>query len=333
MQTMFQTMLQFIKAQLAHLHAVNEQCEQDQDCDQNCHQNHHQFFENQIIQNDNLESSVKTKQFHPLDLEFFNSLYMNIDAQNKEPIITSEKEVIYKDIHIFIERVWTYNVVSKKTIQKNLKSCLKGNVLNWHFMQLSEIKQKFLTFNDDEDSLINWTSTLLHQFKKDVDLTQKAIFKKHYMFKNAICKHELRKYINQIIHNFKFTNLSVYNQLIVIRDSITVELQQSVLMITKNTHVLNIFNIINNVKTNWWALEVKLIQNSNKDCWHSEQPNQEPVNRENQVISGHQSAHSYPTYPLNLNTGNYEFPINSFNSMFSTTLYPASFPFVYPQNI
>lgn len=114
------------------------------------------------------------------------------------------------------------------------------------------------------------------------------IFKKCYTFKNAAHKHEFRKYINHIIYNFKFVNLSVYNQLIIIRDSITVELQQSIFMIMKNTYVSDILNVINNVKTDWWALEAKLIWDSNKDHQHPEQPNQGPVDRENQVTSDHQ---------------------------------------------
>ena len=73
---------------------------------------------------------MKVKQFHFSDFGFFNPLYMGINAQNRELIITSEKEVIYRDIHTFIERVQTYNVISKKIIQKNLKSCLKGNAFN-----------------------------------------------------------------------------------------------------------------------------------------------------------------------------------------------------------
>ena len=192
--------------------------------------------------------------------------------------------------------------------------------------------QKFLTFNDDEDSLTNWTDTLLHQFKEDVGLAQKAIFKEHYTLENATHKHKFREYTNQIIHNSKFTNLPAYNQLIAIRNSIAVELQQSVPMITKDIYVSDILNIINNAKTDWWTLGAKLTQDSNKDCQHPEQPNQKPIDRENQAIPDHQPAHSYPTYPLNLNTGNYRFSMNSFNSTFPTTPYSTSFPFVYPQN-
>ena len=105
MQVMFQTMLQFIEAQLAHLHTVNKQHKQNKDYNQDCHQNHCQFSESQIIQNDNLKSLTKTEWFHLSNLEFFDSLYMSINTQNGKPIIISEKEVIYRDIHTFIEKV------------------------------------------------------------------------------------------------------------------------------------------------------------------------------------------------------------------------------------
>ena len=167
---------------------------------------------------------IRVEQFHLSDLEFFDSLYIGINIQNRKLIVISEKKVIYKDIHIFIERVWIYNVVSKKTIWKNLKSCFRGDTFNWHFVQLSEMEQKFLIFNNDEDSLANWTGTLFHQFKGDVGLIQKAIFKKHYTFKDAICKCKFREYINWIICNFKFADFLAYNQLIAIKNSIVMEL-------------------------------------------------------------------------------------------------------------
>ena len=99
--------------------------------------------------------SIKTEWFHFLDFKFFDSLYMGINAQNGKFIVTSEKEVIYKNIHIFIERVWTYDVISKKTICKNLKLCFKGDVFNWHLVQLLKMEWKFLVFNDDNDSFAN----------------------------------------------------------------------------------------------------------------------------------------------------------------------------------
>ena len=103
-------------------------------------------------------------------------------------------------------------------------------------------------------------------------------------------------------------------------------------MIMKNTYVSDILNVLNDVKMNWWALEVKFIWDSNKDCQHSEWLNQESVDRENQMISDCQSLHDYLTYSLNFNTGNYRFFINSFNLTFSIMSYLANFPFVYPQN-
>ena len=104
-----------------------------------------------------------------------------------------------------------------------MKSYFKNNAFNWHFVQLLEMEQKFLIFNDDEDSLANWTGTLLYQFKKNMSLTQKTIFKKHYTFENTTYKCELREYINQIIHNFKSANFLIYNQFIAIRDNVAVE--------------------------------------------------------------------------------------------------------------
>ena len=182
---------------------------------------------------------------------------MGINTQNREPIVTSGKEVIYRDIYTFIERVQIYNVVLKKTIWKNLKLYFRGNVFNWHLVQLSEMEQKFLAFNDDEDDLANWTGTLLHQFKGDMSLAQKVIFKKHYTLEDVTHKHKLKKYANQIICNSKFTDFPAYNQLIAIRDGIAVELQQSIPMITKDIHISDILNVINDAKTDWWALEVK----------------------------------------------------------------------------
>ena len=55
---------------------------------------------------------------------------MSINAYNEELIITFRKKVIYKNIHIFIERVQIYNVVLNKSIFKNLKSYFKNDVFN-----------------------------------------------------------------------------------------------------------------------------------------------------------------------------------------------------------
>ena len=165
-----------------------------------------------------------------------------------------------------------------------------------------------------------------------MSLIQKIIFKKCYTFKNTICKHKLREYINWIIHNSKSANLLVYNQFIAIRDDIAVKLWQFIFIIMKNIYVSDIFNIINNVKTDWWALKAKFIWDNNKDHQHPEQPNQKSAEKENQTIFGCQSSCSYSTYSLNLNTDNYKFSMNFFNSMFFITLYSIKFPFVYLQS-
>ena len=71
-----------------------------------------------------MKSNRQVECFSLSDLGFFDLCYDEIDAQEEEPIVISEKKVIYRDIHTFVERVKSYKVVIKKTFHKNLGSCL-----------------------------------------------------------------------------------------------------------------------------------------------------------------------------------------------------------------
>ena len=44
-------------------------------------------------------------------------------------IITFKKKIIYKNVHMFIKKIKSYKIIIKKTLCKNLDSCLQKMTL------------------------------------------------------------------------------------------------------------------------------------------------------------------------------------------------------------
>ena len=103
---------------------------------------------------------------------FFDPLYKGKSSQKTEPLFTEGKDTIYRDVHVFIERLRTYNTVSKSVIRNNLRSCLRGMALSWHLTELSETEHKYLASPDEGNSIEHWIKLLSDQFKGDVGLAQ-----------------------------------------------------------------------------------------------------------------------------------------------------------------
>ena len=72
----------------------------------------------------NFKFNKRVKCFSLSDFRFFNLHYDEINIQKEEFIVTFKKKVIYRNIHMFVEKVKSYEIVIKKTLCKNFDSCL-----------------------------------------------------------------------------------------------------------------------------------------------------------------------------------------------------------------
>ena len=67
-----------------------------------------------------LKFNKRIECFSLSNFKFFNLHYDEIDTQKKKFIITFKKKVIYKNIHMFVEKVKSYEIIIKKIFCKNL---------------------------------------------------------------------------------------------------------------------------------------------------------------------------------------------------------------------
>ena len=107
-----------------------------------------------------MKFNKQVEHFSSSDLEFFDSCYDEIDTQEEESIVTFKKKIIYRDIHTFVKRIKSYEVIIKKTLHKNLDSCLWEMVLFWHLNEFTAMKRFYLIMNEN-NSITNWVEALI----------------------------------------------------------------------------------------------------------------------------------------------------------------------------
>lgn len=173
--------------------------------------------------------------------------------QNTNPLVTVGKETIYRDIHIFLECITIYKIISYYTMHQNLSSCMCGTALSWYLTELSASDQEYFMLFNKMNGISHWSESLFKQFKGDVSKAQNAIFTEKYTISDIFNHCEPHKYTNKIIWNSHSASLPAFNQMIAIRDDINIQLCQSISMICSEHTILELFDTLNDIKTDWWA--------------------------------------------------------------------------------
>jgi hypothetical protein len=198
-------------------------------------------------------SKSRSERWITFDIRFFDFMYDNKFTFTKEFIKHVDKDIYFRNVHLFLKRVKdVIRVKNVNQVRKNLFICLRELTLQWYISKLSENIKNLLKYDNEIEY---WEKKLLKRFKKSVSVTMTSLIKKKYTMNDVKRRRKFRKYADVILRVAKFADLtSKINQIFLIYNEIDVKFQRNLFM-SKIDIKLNSFLInLDDRKNVWWQL-------------------------------------------------------------------------------
>ena len=201
-------------------------------------------------------------RWHADDVGFFDSYYEGKSSSFDSALEYAGKDIIFRNIHVFIDRVKDVTESKKwKIIRDNLSTCLKGQALIWYTFELTDDIRRLLKY---DDQLKKWSQTLIKQFRKSPAKSMEVIVNEKYTMKDVTNGRESRQFAQIIIRATRSVELLVYNQLQIIWNALDAEFQRDILMLKAFTTLSDFLTAMNKRKKIWWKLAEGRRQNFDK---------------------------------------------------------------------
>jgi DNA-binding transcriptional MerR regulator len=200
-----------------------------------------------------LKNYRQQKRWNSADIDFFDSNFDDKFAFIDEAVIHANKNIYYRNVHVFVERIKKMIIMlESKMIKKNLSSCFRESILMWHIAKLFDVSRRNLFY---EENMNEWVQTFIARFKTEVTTTTINLLKKRYTLTNAERNRESREYAQKIIRWVKFAKMtSTFNQLNIVYNEIDAELRRDLKKSFKDTTIDDYLQFLNDCKNIWWFL-------------------------------------------------------------------------------
>ena len=206
------------------------------------------FFDSSKF-SDNNDNDNDTSRWQSIDFEFFDFYY-----ENKFFVIVSsmthfDKDVIFHNVHVFVNRVNKLIIIKKaKLVRNNLSTCLRKQALIWHIFELTNAKRRLLKYDDEIDE---WKLTFVKKFRESLTRIMKTFTSIHFNMNDVRQMKKFKKYAQTIIRIDKFVELLIYNQMFQIWNEFDINFK---LHVQRFTSTINLNNFLKNLKKrkNFW---------------------------------------------------------------------------------
>ena len=204
---------------------------------------------------DDNDNDNDTFRWQSIDFEFFDSYY-----EDKFFVIVSsmthfDKDVIFRNVHVFVNRVKKLITIKKtKLIRNNLSTCLRKQTLIWHIFELTDAKRRLLKYDDEIDE---WKLIFVKKFRESSTRVMKTFTSTHFNMNDVRQMKKSKKYAQTIIRVDKSVELSIYNQMFQIWNELDINFK---LHVQRSTSTINLNDFLRDLKERknfWW----KLIEN------------------------------------------------------------------------
>jgi hypothetical protein len=102
------------------------------------------------------------------DIEFFDLMYDNKSTFTEEFIKHVEKNIYFRDVHLFLKRVKNVTRVKNvNQVRENLFICLRKLTLQWYTFELFENIKNLLKYDNEIEY---WEKKLFKRFKKSASV-------------------------------------------------------------------------------------------------------------------------------------------------------------------
>ena len=202
----------------------------------------------QALQNNNRQQSMTSSstaesiqsdnRWNAAEIEFFDSLYDEKSVAIENAIEDSKKDIYFRDIHVFIERIKNMTQIKDDIlIKNNLYSCLKNTIFVWYTFNLSDDHKRLIKFDIEIDE---WIRIFLKKFRQSFETVLATVIREKYTMKDVKKRRKFIEYAQIIIKTAKFAEMFIYNQIYLIFNDLNVEFQRNLNILIENTK-LNAF--------------------------------------------------------------------------------------------
>ena len=199
------------------------------------------------------ESIQSDNRWNAAEIEFFDPLYDEKSAATENAIEHSEKDIYFRNVHVFIEKVKDMTQIKDDIlIRNNLYSCLRDIALAWYTSNLSDDHKRLIKFDTEIDE---WIRILLKKFKQSFETVLATVIRKKYTMKDVKKRRKPVEYAQIIIKAAKSAEMSVYNQIYLIFNDLDVEFQRNLNIPTETTELDAFLQELNLKKKIWWTLK------------------------------------------------------------------------------
>ncbi len=187
---------------------------------------------------------LRSNRWVTADLRFFDSTYDEKILTTIESMQHAKKNIFFKNIHLFIDRVKNFAMIKDyDTMKNNLYTCLRDMTMTWYTIEFFEKIKKLIK---TKNNLNVWERYLIKRFRKRSTMTMITITRERYILENARQCRESREYADIIIQTTKSTKLRFETHLMMlIYNDLNVELQ-------KNIFMSDLIISIHNFAISWW---------------------------------------------------------------------------------
>ena len=147
-------------------------------------------------------------QFKPEVIGFFHPDLPS--ANGTSDIVHSGKEVIYRDVHAFVDRLKDMTMVYDATaIRTNLVKCLRGRAAEWYSTELPEVQKDGMRIGE---GIKHWTDVFIKKFKEPASIALTCLQGTKYTLSDARQQHDPMKYIYEIMRRAKAAGMTTTHQ-------------------------------------------------------------------------------------------------------------------------
>ena len=129
-------------------------------------------------ENSDAENDTTASRWNVSEIEFFDLNYDDKFFSTESVIEHFDKNIYYRDVHVFIERIRQMTIIlSLELVRRNLSFCLRDIVLDWHISKLIENNRRLLIYEEEVDE---WARKLVEKFKKSPSVIMITLLRERY---------------------------------------------------------------------------------------------------------------------------------------------------------
>ncbi len=196
-------------------------------------------------------SHHRSERWVTADLEFFDSIYDDKILITAESMQHANKDIFFKDIHLFIDWVKNITVIKDaEIVRNNLYTCLRDIAMIWYTVELfEEVKELVRT----ENNLDVWKRYLIKRFRDRFNVAMITIIRERYIMNDARRRRESREYVSVIMRIARLIELQFEaHQMMIIYNDLNLKFQRNISMSTLTTQIQNFLQHLNDRKNIWW---------------------------------------------------------------------------------